>query len=241
MKHLLKTLIKKLSLFGLLVTSFSIYSMQGLNVVTITTDDPEGYVEWLRDSQPVFQKAQGDSILASGICSPTAGGVDMNEHYVWNFSPSQEAMMGNPDFWSDKDVARAMRKITSKREVTRRDLMYVIKGDDVGAPGTRTANYNLISRTNDVNGYLNALIKMEAAAAKNGFDDISVALYGSTAQGDRAGTVMASVQAPNSGRLGAFFDQRMSTWMSESMIEFTGIRTPVLDFMMLCTTISVNN
>ena len=33
---------------------------------------------------------------------------------------------------------------------------------------------------------------MEAAAARNGFDDISVALYVSVASGDRAGTVTVS-------------------------------------------------
>ncbi len=82
---------------------------------------------------------------------------------------------------------------------------------------------------------------MENAAASNGFDDISVSLYGSVASGDRAGTVMASVQAPTSSRLGAFFDQRDSVWMSEAMSEFNSIRTPVIDFMMTCTTLSVNN
>ena len=200
-----------------------------------------GYLKWLTESQPVFQEAQGDDVLASGICSPVAGGADVNEHYVWNFAPSVSAMMGNPGFFSDKNVQRAIRKIASKREVTRRDLMYSIKSGEVGAVGTSTANYNLISSTNDVSGYASALTRMENAAASNGFDDISVALYGSVTSGDRAGTVMASVQAPTPARLGAFFDQRDSAWMNEAMSEFNSIRTPVIDFMMTCTVLSVNN
>ena len=204
-------------------------------------DDPVGYLKWLTESQPVFQEAQGDDVLASGICSPVAGGADVNEHYVWNFAPSVSAMMGNPGFFSDKNVQRAIRKIASKREVTRRDLMYSIKSGEVGAVGTSTANYNLISSTNDVSGYASALTRMENAAASNGFDDISVALYGSVTSGDRAGTVMASVQAPTPARLGAFFDQRDSAWMNEAMSEFNSIRTPVIDFMMTCTVLSVNN
>ena len=52
---------------------------------------------------------------------------------------------------------------------------------------------------------------------------------------------MASVQAPNGDRLGAFFDQRASSWMTESMSTFDGIREHVLDFMKQCTTLSVNN
>ena len=233
--------IKKLILTFVLVASSGLYALQGLNVITITTDDPVGYLKWLTESQPVFQEAQGDDVLASGICSPVAGGADVNEHYVWNFAPSVSAMMSNPGFFSDKNVQRAIRKIASKREVTRRDLMYSIKSGEVGAVGTSTANYNLISSTNDVSGYASALTRMENAAASNGFDDISVALYGSVTSGDRAGTVMASVQAPTPARLGAFFDQRDSAWMNEAMSEFNSIRTPVIDFMMTCTVLSVNN
>ena len=233
--------IKKLILTFALVASSGLYALQGLNVITITTDDPVGYLKWLTESQPVFQEAQGDDVLASGICSPVAGGADVNEHYVWNFAPSVSAMMANPGFFSDKNVQRAIRKIASKREVTRRDLMYSVKSGEVGAVGTSTANYNLISSTNDVSGYASALTRMENAAASNGFDDISVALYGSVTSGDRAGTVMASVQAPTPARLGAFFDQRDSAWMSEAMSEFNSIRTPVIDFMMTCTVLSVNN
>ena len=233
--------IKKLILTFALVASSGLYALQGLNVITITTDDPVGYLKWLTESQPVFQEAQGDDVLASGICSPVAGGADVNEHYVWNFAPSVSAMMSNPGFFSDINVQRAIRKIASKREVTRRDLMYSVKSGEVGAVGTSTANYNLISSTNDVSGYASALTRMENAAASNGFDDISVALYGSVTSGDRAGTVMASVQAPTPARLGAFFDQRDSAWMSEAMSEFNSIRTPVIDFMMTCTVLSVNN
>ena len=233
--------INKLILTFTLVASSGLYALQGLNVITITTDDPVGYLKWLTESQPVFQEAQGDDVLASGICSPVAGGADVNEHYVWNFAPSVSAMMSNPGFFSDINVQSAIRKIASKREVTRRDLMYSVKSGEVGAVGTSTANYNLISSTNDVSGYASALTRMENAAASNGFDDISVALYGSVTSGDRAGTVMASVQAPTPARLGAFFDQRDSAWMSEAMSEFNSIRTPVIDFMMTCTVLSVNN
>ena len=78
---------------------------------------------------------------------------------------------------------------------------------------------------------------MEKAAAANGFDDISVALFGSLAGGDI--TVMASIQAPTPERLGAFFDERQSGWMTEAVADFNAL-TPVIDFMMQ-STLSVNN
>ena len=237
----MKTITKKIAFLTLLLSSTGIFAAQGLNVITITTDDPQGYVEWLTESQPVFQAAQGDSALAQGICSPTAGGINVNEHYVWTIAPSVAAMMSNPGFFTDKNVVREIRKIANKREVTRRDLMFVIKSGDIGSVGETTANYNVISSTKDVSGYAAALTRMEEAASENGFGDISVALWGSVTSGDRAGTVMASVQAPTSERLGEFFDQRDSSWMTEAMSTFDSIRTPVVDFMMLCTTLSVNN
>tara|TARA_B100000609_G_scaffold192971_1_gene183732 strand:- start:552 stop:911 length:360 start_codon:yes stop_codon:yes gene_type:complete len=119
--------------------------------------------------------------------------------------------------------------------------MYVIKEAEIDGVGVTSAQYNLTSKTNDVQGYAAALTAMEKAAAANGFDDISVALFGSLAGGDRALTVMASIQAPSPERLGAFFDERQSSWMTEAVADFNALRTPVLDFMMLCTTLSVNN
>ena len=237
----MRKIIKNLSLLGIFFISLNVHSLQGLNVITITTDDPQGYVEWLTESQPVFQAAQGDNAAAQGICSPVAGGEFTNEHYVWTIAPSISAMMSNPEFFTDKDVARALRKIANKREVVRRDLMYVIKEAAIDGVGVTIAQYNLTSKTNDVEGYVEALTAMEKAAAANGFDDISVALFGSLAGGDRALTVMASIQAPTPERLGAFFDERQSGWMTEAVADFNALRTPVIDFMMQCTTLSVNN
>ena len=237
----MRKIIKNLSLLGIFFISLNVHSLQGLNVITITTDDPQGYVEWLTESQPVFQAAQGDNAAAQGICSPVAGGEFTNEHYVWTIAPSISAMMSNPEFFTDKDVARALRKIANKREVVRRDLMYVIKEAAIDGVGVTNAQYNLTSKTNDVEGYVEALTAMEKAAAANGFDDISVALFGSLAGWDRALTVMASIQAPTPERLGAFFDERQSGWMTEAVADFNALRTPVIDFMMQCTTLSVNN
>ena len=236
----MKINLKIITLFGIIFTSMNIHSLQGLNVLTITTDDPQGYVEWLTENQPVFQAVQGDNAAAQGICSPSAGGVYTNEHYVWTISPSISAMMSNPGFFSNESVVKAISEISDKRKIIRRDLMYVIKETEVAPLGNTNAQYNLISSTNDVTGYAAALTSMEEAASENGFDDITVALFGSLVGGDRALTVMASVQAPTSERLGEFFDQRQSAWMQESLSEFSGIRTPVIDFMMQCTTLSVN-
>ena len=144
----MKKILKKFTLLTLLLSSSGVFALQGLNVITITTDDPEGYLKWLTESQPVFQEAQGDDVLASGICSPVAGGANVNEHYVWNFAPSVSAMMSNPGFFTDKNVQRAIRKIASKREVTRRDLMFAIKSGSL-------MGFQIISESMYTSGYQN--------------------------------------------------------------------------------------
>ena len=235
----MKNLLKKVTVSSLLVISTSIFSMQGLSVITITTDDPEGYVEWLTKNSSVFQEAAGDDVSSSGICSPIAGGREMNEHYVWSFHPSTSAMVSNRQF-SNKDAQRAISRISSKRDLVRRDMWSVMKGDAVGEAGTTNANYNVMSETDDATAYLAGITALEKAANDNGFA-VSFAFYSATAAGDRAGMVMVSVQAETANELGRFLDQRQSSWMAEALSDFDVVRNPVEDFLMNCSTITVNN
>ena len=235
----MKNLLKKVTVSSLLVISTSIFSMQGLSVITITTDDPEGYVEWLTKNSSVFQEAAGDDVSSSGICSPIAGGREMNEHYVWSFHPSTSAMVSNRQF-SNEDAQKAIRKISSKRDLVRRDMWSVMKGDAVGEAGTTNANYNVMSETDDANASLAGITALEKAANDNGFA-VSFAFYSATAAGDRAGMVMVSVQAETANELGRFLDQRQSSWMAEALSGFDVVRNPVEDFLMNCSTITVNN
>ena len=231
--------LKKILITASLFLSASIFSMQGLSVITITTDDPEGYVEWLTKNSSVFQEAAGDDVSSSGICSPIAGGKEMNEHYVWSFHPSTSAMVSNRQF-SNKDAQRAISRISSKRDLVRRDMWSVMKGDAAGEAGTTNANYNVMSETDDANAYLAGITALEKAAIDNGFA-VSFAFYSATAAGDRAGMVMVSVQAETANELGRFLDQRQSSWMAEALSDFDVVRNPVEDFLMNCSTISVNN
>lgn len=163
----------------------------------------------------------------------------MNEHYVWSFHPSTSAMVSNRQF-SNEDAQKAISKISSKRDLVRRDMWSVMKGDAVGEAGTTNANYNVMSETDDANAYLAGITALEKAANDNGFA-VSFAFYSATAAGDRAGMVMVSVQAETANELGRFLDQRQSSWMAEALSGFDVVRNPVEDFLMNCSTISVNN
>ena len=147
----MKKLLKKICVSCFLLMSSSVFSMQGLSVITITTDDPEGYVEWLTKNSQVFQDAAGDDVSSSGICSPMAGGNQMNEHYVWSFHPSTSAMLSNMQF-STEDSQRAIRKISSKRDLVRRDMWSVMKGEAVGETGT--TNDQILAADKKLNAFM---------------------------------------------------------------------------------------
>ena len=145
-------------------------------------------------------------------------------------------------FWNDKSIAKTINKISSKRSIVKKDIYEIIKpAKRAYKVGETTAQYNLLSRPNNVAEYVKTIEAMEAAAAKNGFGDIQMVVFEAFGAGDWARMVMASIQAPNVERLGAFFDQNRSDWMAESMNAFPSMRTPVRDWYLLCTTLSVSD
>ena len=104
--------------------------------------------------------------------------------------------------------------------------------------GVTLAQYNLLSRPNDMSKYIKTIEAMENAASENGFDDIEFVVFEGFGAGDWTRMAMASIQAPSIERLGAFMDARQSDWMAESMSAFPSMRTPVRDWFLLCTTLS---
>ncbi len=232
----------KLNLLTVVVCFFATTAMAqpGLSVFTINTDDATGYLKWLTESTPTFVDAWGDSVVSSGICSPISGSEDDGDHYVWNISPSMTATLAaNDRAFNDEASLKAISKISNKREIKRRDIYNVVKpSNNSYKTGTTLAQYNLLSRPNDMSKYIQTIQAMENAASENGFDDIEFVVFEGFGAGDWSRMAMASIQAPSIERLGAFMDARQSDWMAESMSAFPSMRTPVRDWFLLCTTLS---
>lgn len=236
--------IKNITLSAFLVfTSFGVLATPGLGVITITTDDPVKYMKWITNAVPVFKEAWGDNVAAFGICSPSSGAQMMGEHFIWSVSPSLSVgYASSNDVFQHAPSVREIQKISRSRTVERRDTYGIIKNTvSVYGEGETTAQYNLLSTPDDVQTYIKAISAMETAAAENGFGDIEVGVFEASGAGDRAGMVIASVQAPNLSRLGAFMDQRWSSWMSEASQEFPTLRTPEHEWVQTCTTLYSSN
>ena len=234
---------KYFTTIGLLMFSAQLIAGPGLAVTTINTKDAATYTKWLTESTPKFMEVYGETVASTGICSPISGAEQEGDHYVWAISPSMSALLQSEvRFWNDKSIAKTINKISSKRSIVKKDIYEIIKpAKRAYKVGETTAQYNLLSRPNNVAEYVKTIEAMEAAAAKNGFGDIQMVVFEAFGAGDWARMVMASVQAPNVERLGAFFDQNRSDWMAESMNAFPSMRTPVRDWYLLCTTLSAVN
>lgn len=167
----------------------------------------------------------------------------MGEHFIWNVSPSLSVSYASSnDVYEHEPSVREIQKIASSRTVERTDTWGIIKNTvRVYGAGETTAQYNFMSTPDSTPDYLKAIEAMQAAAAENGFGDIEVALFEAAGAGDRAGMVIASVQAPNLARLGAFMDARWSSWMAESMKSFPTLRTPEHEWVQTCTTLYSND
>ena len=243
--------ISKILVPFILVISFNIYSdhhemlnstptQGGLSVITINTDNPADYVSWLKKSTPIFAEAWGDNVASSGICTPISGGEREGNHYVWSLSPSLAATMASVP-GSDASTDKAVKKISKKRTVERREVYEVRKiTSQVNIAGQLTAQYNLLSTPSSVSAYVEAITVMESAAAKNGFSDIEIAVFQASGAGDRAGMVMASVQAPSTQRLGEFLNHRNAGWMAEAMKDFPSLRKSEHDWLLTCEVIYNN-
>ena len=239
----MKVFKKYFTTIGLLMFSAQLIAGPGLAVTTINTKDAVTYTKWLTESTPKFMEVYGETVASTGICSPISGAEQEGDHYAWAISPSMSALLQSEvKFWNDKSIAKTINKISSKRSIVKKDIYEIIKpAKRAYKVGETTAQYNLLSRPNNVAEYVKTIEAMEAAAAKNGFEDIQMVVFEAFGAGDWARMVMASIQAPNVERLGAFFDQNRSNWMAESMNAFPSMRTPVRDWYLLCTTLSAVN
>jgi hypothetical protein len=175
-------------------------------VTTINTKDAVTYTKWLTESTPKFMEVYGETVASTGICSPISGAEQEGDHYAWAIAPSMSALLQSEvRFWNDKSIAKTINKISSKRNIVRKDIYEIIKpAKRAYKVGETTAQYNLLSRPNNVAEYVKTIEAMEAAAAENGFEDIQMVVFEGFGAGDWARMVMASIQAPNVERLGAF-------------------------------------
>lgn len=226
---------KLLILCLLAVPPLMSFASPTMNVVTVNTEDYNGYMDWARKSAKVIGSANG--AVASGICRSTAGAEVEGDIYYYTLAESMEKMLQG-----DVNVGKVAKEI-AKMQVTRtvrlRDAYRIVKASSSTATvGQVNSNMNILVRTKDVAAYVKGLGQFETALHDNGFKDITLQAF-LAETGDYTGLVMTSLGAPSRVRLGAALDARAEPWASSIIGSWDGTREYVRGIFMDCETIYV--
>jgi hypothetical protein len=217
----------------ILITTFvatTAYAVPAMNVFTINTSDPMGYMEWARKSAPITSPSSNTA--SAGVCLPSYGAEEFGDMYYFNlFESHADSISGN---YYDPEVTAEIAKIANKRTVRMIDhytpMGPVGEGFEVGMT---YSNYNLNVYTKNPQAYMEALAEYQAAAQANGFEDVTLSAF-QINTGDYTGQIMVVTQAPNSKRLGEFIDARSEDWSASFGNKFPKLRKLKRGFIMNC-------
>ena len=206
------------------------YAAPAMNVFTINTSDPMGYMKWARESAPVTSPSSNTS--AAGVCLPSYGAEEFGDMYYFNlFESHADSLSGN---YYDPQVAAEIAKIANKRTVRMVDHYTPMSPVGVGFEvGMTYSNYNLNIYTKNPQAYIEAITEYEAAAQANGFEDITLSAF-QINTGNYTGQIMVATQAPNAQRLGEFIDARGEDWSTSFGNRFPKLRKLKRGFIMNC-------
>ena len=226
---------KKLILIATSIVASVAYAAPAMNVFTINTADPMGYMDWARKSAPITAPPSNTS--AAGVCLATSGAEEFGDMYFFNLFDSHEDSLSG-DYYSP-EVAAEIAKIANKRTVRMIDHYSPMEPAGEGFEvGLTYSNYNLNIYTKNPQAYLEALNEYEAAAQANGFEDVSLSAF-QINTGDYSGQILVVTQAPNAKRLGQFMDARNETWSTSLGNRFPKLRKLKRGIMMNCEVVYV--
>ena len=168
---------KKISLSAAvmsLVFSAVASATPAMTVLTVNTADPLAYAEWTKSSGEAIAKSVGAG--AGGICLSSGGYYNPGELYYWHLFDSHASAMGANSY--NKTVMGELKKLDVPRVVNRSDVYSVVMPSAGSySRGDTFANWNVVVETDQPAAYMAGLQRMQAAAADNGFGDISFTGY----------------------------------------------------------------
>ena len=210
--------------------SAAVLATPAMTVLTVNTGDPMAYAEWTKSSGEAIAKSVGAGV--GGICLASGGYYKPGELYYWHLFDSHASAMGANSY--NKTIMGELKKLPVDRVVNRSDVYSVVMpSEGTYKRGDTFANWNVVVETDQPSAYMSGLQRMQAAAAANGFGDISFTGY-SYQTGPETGNMMVVVQGPSGERVGAFLDQTNSSWGAPIMAEFSGMRHLKHGFTMNC-------
>lgn len=216
------------------ILSAPAFSEPVMNLVTVNTKDPAGYIGWAASSSEALSKANGASTM--GICVPRGGAEVAGDLYLYSLFDSQKTA------WSAEFMNKTMVAEVAKNKADRTirfwDNYRIVRTSTgtTSATGDKSYQWNVLVSTTNMSKYLASLDKLQLAMRANDFADISVQAFVPDS-GDRVGKVMVSMAATSSARLGEALDARTEPWFANTLKGLSNIRTYEHAWALECTTL----
>ena len=192
-----------------------------MQIATAETTDASGYAQFVKELTALQQEAGAK--LTVNVWVPIAAGQAINEvYYVAAYANAKDWLESQAIMAENAKIDALRRNMDAKRTLTEGTVYRQIR-DQGDHPDAKVINTNV--RPIDAAAYAKALDVLDTLMDKNGFEDIKLNVWAVSAGGERAGTQLVSLAAPDRERLAAFIDASGQPWLQKWLADAGPLRT----------------
>jgi hypothetical protein len=192
-----------------------------MQIARIDTSDADGYAQFVKELTAL--QVEAGAKMTTNVWVPVAAGKAINEvYYVAAYANAKDWLQAASIMSETPKIIAFRQNMNAKRTVTEGTVYTQIR-DQGEYPDAKVMNTDV--RPTDAVAYANALDVLDALLDKNGFEDIKLNVWVVSAGGERAGTQLVSLAAPNRERLAAFIDASQQPWLQKWLADAGPLRT----------------
>ena len=192
-----------------------------MQIARIDTSDASGYAQFVKELTAL--QVEAGAKLTTNVWIPIAAGKAINEvYYVAEYASAKDWLQAAAIMSENAKITALRQNMNAKRTVTEGTVYTQIR-DQGDHPDAKVMNTDV--RPTDAVAYAKALDVLDALMDKNGFEDIKLNVWVVSAGGERAGTQLVSLVAPNRERLAAFVDASQQPWLQKWLADAGPLRT----------------
>ena len=192
-----------------------------MQIARIDTLDADGYAQFVKELTAL--QVEAGAKLTTAVWVPIAAGKAINEaYYVAEYASAKDWLQASAIMSGTEKIAALRQNMNAKRTVTEGTVYTQIR-DQGDYPDAKVMNTDV--RPIDAAAYAKALDGLDALMDQNGFEDIKLNVWVVSAGGERAGTQLVSLAAPNRERLAAFIDASQQPWLQKWLADAAPLRT----------------
>jgi hypothetical protein len=192
-----------------------------MQIATAETTDASGYAQFVKELTAL--QVEAGAKLTASVWAPIAAGKAIDEvYYVAEYANAKDWLQSQAIMAENAKIDALRQSMNAKRTLTE-GVVYAQIRDQGDYPDAKVINTNV--RPTDAAAYAKALDVLDALMDKNGFEDIKLNVWAVSAGGERAGTQLVSLAAPDRERLAAFIDASGQPWLANWLADAGPLRT----------------